>query len=408
MKKKIARILGVGLTLVMVLSLTVALAPVVSADPDENEWSKFTIPEQGSDGDWVLANYFYEYDTGAWTDDDRIGPLAMSIDGTLYCQAYGLDVGPDRPALIEGANSFLFKSEDGGYTWDDVGKVKGDDRVIVDIACSTTDADVLYYATSTEVYKSDDAGSSFELVGEIPGIVDTTENIIITSLDVTYYDGDYMFVVGVADTDGSEYGGIYLLDEGGRPFPGWIDQRVGGVDAGDASGFDVWDVVFSPNFEDDEQLLAVVTDENETWVTTRLGTSGWDSQIKDIELQDADINNIVADGKAWICFPSDYDSDPDSGDYNLFVGVYCGPAVDAAEGDVWLVLGDGEVSIDLDATDKNVWSLDCTGPADDAYLMVGTDVMSGTGDPDGREKIMRSTDAGSSWKSCFKEPTGCG
>jgi len=175
-----------------------------------------------------------------------------------------------------------------------------------------------------------------------------------------------------------ERGGVYLLDEGGRPYAGWIDQEVGNVPAGDGTSgtgmYDVWDVAFSPNFEDDEQLLAVVSGWDSTdsyygtWVTPKLGVSGWNTTVDDIELEMDDTDSIVANDKAWICFPDDYDSDPDEGYYTLFVG----GAVGGDGSGVYQVLGDGEVAIDLKSFDfpVDVTCLDCAGAADDAYLMI--------------------------------------
>ena len=108
MKKKIHKIIGVALTLAMVLSLTVALAPVASANPGDNEWSKFSTPAQGPSYDYILADYEGNVPV--------IGPIVMAIDGTLYCQAYETGGTP-----VKDAESFLFKSEDGGYSWRDVG-----------------------------------------------------------------------------------------------------------------------------------------------------------------------------------------------------------------------------------------------------------------------------------------------
>jgi hypothetical protein len=219
-----------------------------------------------------------------------------------------------------------------------------------------------------------------------------------------------MILAGLVDTDAGDFGGVFLCDEGGRPYAMWVDLEVGNVPAGDgATGgvFDAWDVAFSPLYEDDEQSMALVTDETETWITTRIGGTAWAGVVDDIELQANEdptpAGDIVADGKGWICFPSDYDSDPDSGYYTLFVGTHC---VDPADGDVYEVLGDGEVALDLDCDNtQNITSFDCVGDADDAYLMAGLDYPLSGGRTQ-EERVKRSTDAGGDWKSALKEPTG--
>ncbi|MFC2013091.1 hypothetical protein ACFLUE_02260, partial [Chloroflexota bacterium] len=72
MKRRIFKILGLGLTLAMVLSLTVVMAAPVLAE--ENEWSTFTYFEEGADGDW----FYSENMNGPYS-------IARTIGGTLYC-----------------------------------------------------------------------------------------------------------------------------------------------------------------------------------------------------------------------------------------------------------------------------------------------------------------------------------
>ncbi len=50
MKRKLTKIFGVSLTLVMVLSLMVAFAPVATAaDYEENDWGEWGCPAPNSD-----------------------------------------------------------------------------------------------------------------------------------------------------------------------------------------------------------------------------------------------------------------------------------------------------------------------------------------------------------------------
>jgi len=65
MKRKLKGVLGIGLTLVMVLSLMVAFAPVATAaDYEENDWGEWGLPDTEPDTD--------------------VGPIAVAPDGTLY------------------------------------------------------------------------------------------------------------------------------------------------------------------------------------------------------------------------------------------------------------------------------------------------------------------------------------
>jgi len=92
MKKKIHKIFGVSLTLVMVLSLMMFFAPVaIAADYEENDWGEWGLPDTEPDTD--------------------IGPIAVAPDGTLYAGVF-----------YEDASDYFWKvcmSEDDGYTWDD-------------------------------------------------------------------------------------------------------------------------------------------------------------------------------------------------------------------------------------------------------------------------------------------------
>ena len=92
MKKKFSKILGVGLTLVLVFALTAGFSLPVGASPDENEWETFDYPIQGEDGGW-----FYEPAiTGVIAID-------QAINGDLYAYVDGLDD--------------VFLSTDGGRSW---------------------------------------------------------------------------------------------------------------------------------------------------------------------------------------------------------------------------------------------------------------------------------------------------
>jgi len=230
-----------AIRLILLLSLLgsiLFISPAV-ASPDVVKWSGVNIPTEGKPGNWVLAN---------GSDAQH---LTMALDGTLYCY-----VNPS------GTSYTLFKSTDGGYSWSYIGEVEDE---IVDIATAPDDASGVYYATSSAVYKSTDAGGSFILLPANPGGAGSN-NMEITSIDVARAGGSNIITVGTRDTDSSEYGGVYILDESDL-ISGWLDTNLG--------SYDVYAIVFSPNFATDQQLVAVVTDETDTFVTTRIGDGGW-------------------------------------------------------------------------------------------------------------------------------------
>ncbi|GAF85551.1 unnamed protein product, partial [marine sediment metagenome] len=187
------------LALILLLSLLGSTtATATTATQEMAEWFTVNTPTDGKSGNWALA---------AGSD---IQHLVMAIDGIIYAGA--------NPS---GTSYTLFKSTDDGFSWEYTGKVKDD---IVDIATSPDDADTIYYATLTTIYRSTDAGSNFTPLAANPGGAGS-DNIEITAIDVFPLDNKHIIVVGTRDTDSLEYGGVYILDEN-QPFASWIDTDL--------------------------------------------------------------------------------------------------------------------------------------------------------------------------------------
>ncbi|GAH74859.1 unnamed protein product, partial [marine sediment metagenome] len=185
-----------------------------------------------------------------------VAHLTIAIDGTLY-------------AYVKGFTHTLYKSTDEGSSWSYTGEVT---EAIVDIACSSLDADIIYITDGSHVYKSDDAGASFSKVADttLPTL-DTNESI--TCLDVGHdaSDDPYVFIA-TADTDGGGFGGVYYLPEAVSGAE-WTDLQVG--------SYDVYSIASSPEFESDSQIIAIVTDETHTYVINNYGVVGdWTSGIE--------------------------------------------------------------------------------------------------------------------------------
>ena len=177
--KKLNKILGVVVALTMLLSTFAFSTPVAA---DEEEWATFDTPDVGVLGDWFMDNAIV-----------GLGPFAKAIDGTLYLYM-------DHTVA---ATDDLYTSDDGriweatGFATDFPGAVP-----LVDIACSSEDADILYVASATNVYKSEDAGDvdSWEDLGD-PRLANTVGvgTQAITCLDVGYADDDPHIFVGTVD-----------------------------------------------------------------------------------------------------------------------------------------------------------------------------------------------------------------
>jgi len=295
----------------------------------------------------------------------------MAIDGTLYAYA--------NPS---GTSYTLFKSTDGGYSWSYAGEVTDN---IVDIATAPDDTSIVYYATVSNIYKSTDAGNNFTPLPPNPGGAGNN-NIEITSIDVTPLDRNSIIAVGTTDTDDSQYGGVYILDEK-QLFSTWTDTNIG--------SYDVYFIAFSPHFASDRQLVAVVTDETDTFVTTKTGDGDWSAIIGDT------IIPVTSVATADIAFPDDYDATTE--EYVLFVAIDTGND----NGDVYkahsVAAPNTSVATDLDIgsayglSNVDVATLDIIGDTTTANLVAGAA---------GSAQVYFSRDGGINWTRSTKEPTG--
>jgi len=371
MKKRIYKILGVALTVALLGSLMVGAVP---ASADILDWEKYTIPKEGKSGDYVLY------------DGSDVGPIAIASDGTIY--ASELNVTDDCD---------LFKSTDGGHTWEALTEAFDDDNEVVDIVISPVDDEDIFAATTDTVYKSTDGGEDWKK--KATGYAGT-----ITSLDVTYFNNNYILVIGTTDD-------VYIFDES-ETFPDWVDQEIGddvGVDYFNLTyasvSVDVLDVALSPNFEEDRQIVAVVYDitNGGVVVTTMLEGGSWGGDIGDSDHNTStgavDPIPVVPATTASIVFPDDYDSDPEVGPYVQFVGI----GSNGADADAGVYMIDGvelsagnSVVTEMDV-DQDIQSLDISGDASSATILAGLETSS---------CVRYSSDGGVDWDEAHKSPTG--
>jgi len=360
MKRKFSKILGVGLTLVMVLAMTAGFSLPAGASPDENEWSTFDYPTQGEDGGW-----FYDPTiTG-------IRAIDQAINGDLYAYVNGL--------------ADLFLSTDGGRSWSETDYAVDltGEGAIIDIACSSLEGleETVYVTDSAHVYKSDDAGASWDTIADTSlqtALTALGGTQVITSLAVGYdRNDDPLVFVGTDDTTGGPTynGGVLYIAEEAYPSV-WTDLHF------DAYGaYDVISIGVSPDFATDDMLLAVVTKAGDTDVVSNTGVVGdWD--------QVSDLVASVIDGASNICFPDDYaDSE------TVFVGIFGAGADD----DVYMVT-DTPYDLDINGTTQtHVSGLDILGETDEATLVAGARDSTA---------VFYSTDGGSTWDETDKVPSG--
>jgi len=348
---------ALGLLLLLSLLLSMSQAAPAIANPASVKWLRGNIPTEGKAGNWVLAN------------GSDVQHLTIAIDGAFY--AYGKSL-----------TYTLYKSTDDGYGWAYMDKVTD---AIVDIATAPDDARILYYATTSSVYKSTNGGDSFTSLPPNPGGAGSN-NIEITSLTVTSQGDVHVIAVGTRDTDNGQYGGVYTLNES-ESFT-WTDTTVG--------NYDVYTIAYSPSATGGFQLTAVATNEANTIITSKVGSAGWGNTIGD-----ATINGLVPTS-ADLAFPDDYAPDA-AGTNILFV------AIDAvgSNGDVYKIYDmaapgssvatDLNIGSDYSLDNVDVTSIAVTGNGANAELLAGVATSA---------QVYFSTDGGNNWAISSKPPTG--
>jgi len=350
-----------GLLLISFLSQQIICQPSFSATATSGaaRWTRVNIPAEGDAGKWVLA------------DGSDIRCVTMSGDGTLY-------------AHVSGLTYTLYRSTDSGYGWEHIGNVEDD---IVDIAVSPRDAATVYYATTSEVYRSTDSGISFTALPPEPGGAGTDQREI-TSIDVAWLNGN-IILAGITDKNSGDFGGVYILDETDTLLA-WVDTGIG--------DYDVYALAFSPDFPDERRITAVVSDENDTYIMTKIGNIGWNAEIGYARL---DVPVIAAE----LAFPNIENGGA------IPEEVICYAAIDTGTGEGGVYRVDANMAPGKSvATDLNAGPSGGESGTDIAGLAVygdetGVTLLAGAADS---AETYISTDGGESWTKSRKAPTGSG
>ncbi|MFC2068799.1 WD40/YVTN/BNR-like repeat-containing protein [Chloroflexota bacterium] len=361
---KLRNLLVVGPIISCLLLLFILLPVPIQANSEADTWVRYPIPQKGGGGGWVMTSI---------DKSDQTGVIAITVayDGTIYAATEEISGSP-----LNGYD--LFKSTDDGYSWMPLWQIPADDnpdgnaKVISLVLPRWEEADTLYLATQYNIYKTNNGGKTFNSVGRPPSVleIDSDYSVMITSFDVTDYLGSYLMVVGIHDIDNGEFGGAFFYDKS-KPLTPWADMKIGGDGAG--TTYDVLDLVFSPRFTDDKQFVAVVTDEVDTLVTTKVDVADWGSTVGDALL----LPGLAATGGS-LAFPADYDLDPYK-DKNV---QYVGLDVGGVNGGIFIVLGTelpNEPVVIPVAYQTPVYSLVATGEAFNPNIVVGDGVPPVTG-----------------------------
>lgn len=375
--KRILKILGVALTLAMVFSLgAIFTAAPVAADDDE--WSAYDLPLADADGDWFMDDAI-----------TTVGPIVRDIDG--YFWAY-VEQGADTDEIYKSLDTE-------GRTWDLTMYSDATDGVagtdVLAMAPSTLDADVLYAIDAAAVYKTEDGGDSWSEVGDF----DTDVIETLTTLAVGWdSEGDARVFVGTADKtvagfdDGDTQGIFYLYDIAFGT--DWTDLALDGMGDADRDDISVLGLAVSPDFADDAFIAALVTNHEDvdTHVAWHVGSNpgGWTS----VDLETAAEGAWESDFGSDPVFPADFNGDDFAdGETEIFVGYSDIAGIDGGVSRVYGTADDAEEQLD-DVVGTDIISLDAVGNLGSMQFLAGEA---------GEADVWYSSDDGDNWESALAE-----
>jgi photosystem II stability/assembly factor-like uncharacterized protein len=148
--------------------------------------------------------------------DSSIAYGGVSID---YCA-----LGHEMPYCTDDYPGAIIVSHDGGTTWQRVADRQAQKGPVIDLAVDPTNPQIVYAATANGLYKTVDGGTSWTLLGGLPG--KTVRAVAVSPTDPQYV------LVGI------EAVGIYISADGGRTWR----AGVAGLEANGS----LHDIVFDP------------------------------------------------------------------------------------------------------------------------------------------------------------------
>lgn len=243
-------------------------------------------------------------------------------------------------------------------------------------ALEVSDGGSIYYATTTEIFRSVDGGSSFQPFVSRPGGTDSR----ITGIDIhSGTDADLIAVSVAADTPG-QWGGVYVYDEADF-FGGWMDAGIGSLNA--------LDIRIPSGFDSDRTLLALATDGADTFIMS-FGAGSW----RTTPLRDEAGTSVAAESGS-IHLPDDFNRETNPQYFVTVIGD------DTSSGGIWAGFhqappDDPAVFPLANDADGNFNCLTITGTEGAYELTAGT--TSGT--------ILNSGDGGFNWQQASKNPAG--
>lgn len=263
MKKSIRKIWGIGL--VVVLLVSIMAMPAAPASAGTLAWTAVGVPNP------FLSNQIV---AGV-----NVANVTVAPNGDIF-------------AIDSLTPTTIYKSVNGGYSWTATVTAAA---TLVDIAISpsyATDSTVFAVdggAANAQVYISTNGGVSFAVLG---GSI-TAELGTSIAVAPNYSAGNGEVMLGTSD--GALGGDVYIWNRNG------VQNWTVVADA----GFDVYDVAYSPNYPIDGTRLAVVASAAATAIHTLVGSDAAFGGLAATPVSAAVSATMV---RASIAFPSDFNA----------------------------------------------------------------------------------------------------
>ena len=260
MAKVAYRILSICIAVAVLLPLSLigSSNEMASARPDILKWSVVDTP----------------------TGEDNVvlspGEISALVIGSDYETFYVLDIptwhDDDADTAVDpGEIGRVFKTTDAGITWDDTLtetlRDNGAGLPAWDIAVAPGNPDLLIVVTDNrqEAYVSEYGGEVKDSIEEtwvstqISNAAGWDPNLLISDIAISpeYGDGNRDIAIGTRRPDGSTGGDVWVMKS--NTFGGWEAQ---GLD------MDISSVRFSPSYSSDRAILAIASDDDNTYLCT--------------------------------------------------------------------------------------------------------------------------------------------
>jgi hypothetical protein len=390
--------------LLMLLLLCATLVAVPAQADSALKWEEIDKP--GTNGNVVVS-------------PSEVSEIAIGSSGVLYA--------------IDSANSALYRSLDGGATWEDItDKLAGEGAGLPasKIAVAPDEPGIVAVVTdgASNVYLSTDGGINWIDTG-VPAL-ELEEKIQAMAISKEYTQGSKTYreiAIGTAVWGDNTTSGQVWVYPIGKSYAPWQNQELT-VDPSHIGG-EVSALAYSPHYPDDLTLLAVASTgsdvaadyQNKTWLClgvrdTSEGTTEWnnlpDFPPPNYPVEIAELGDVPSAGddvgvsiKSSLALPSNYSGSEASTRW-LFVS-YDREPTDAGD-DVYLLEDDSAVRLDVDNGNAiDISSIAYHGTTSSGVLLAGdVDPTSPT-----TVQVRRATepfDAATTWELATVPPTGPG